>query len=53
MGEGRGLNLFPLKKGGDLLQRGGQGKLYINTVTPSGTITFYFKEAVCEITQRY
>lgn len=36
-----------------LLERGGQGKLYLNTVTPTGTITFYFKEAVCEITQRY
>ena len=44
---------FSSEKKGDLLERGGQGKLYLNTVTPTGTINFYFKEAVCEITQRY
>ena len=41
----------PKKRG--LIREGRQGKLYLNTVTPSGTITFYYKEAVCEITQRY
>ena len=44
---------FSSEKKGDLLERGGQGKLYLNTVTPTETITFYFNEAVFEITQRY
>ena len=49
MGVGKGrerVEPFSSEKRGDLLERGGQGKLYLNTVPPSGTIAFYYKEAV-------